>query len=175
MFKNKFLRRYLPQQGQFGNNTLLHVFGDRLHDQHLWHLNRHSVSGAIALGLFCAYLPMPMHMLLAALGAIVFRVNLPISVALVWISNPLTWVPIYGPAYLLGAKLLGETPTLLQDMTVQKLAHHLAALWLGCLIIGTLVSAVGYVLVRGLWHFRSTPAAPLPRERNTVSPGEPTV
>ncbi|MDH3688161.1 MAG: DUF2062 domain-containing protein [Gammaproteobacteria bacterium] len=152
MVRKSFLR-YLPEQ-QVSNHTLRQVFGDRLHDPNLWHLNRQSVSGGIAIGLFCAYLPMPMEMVPAALGAIVFRANLPIAVSLVWISNPLTWVPLYGPAYILGAKLLGKTPALLDEMTVHWLVQHLASLWLGCLIIGTAVSVAAYLMIRTLWRIR---------------------
>lgn len=39
--------------------------------------------------------------------AILCRVNLPISVALVWITNPLTMPPMFYAAYYLGAHLLG--------------------------------------------------------------------
>ena len=41
-------------------------------------------------------------MLLAALIAIVTRVNLPLSVALVWITNPITIPPMFYALYRLG-------------------------------------------------------------------------
>ena len=50
-------------------------------------------------------------MLLAALIAIWLKVNLPLSVALVWVSNPITMGPMFYFAYKLGALLLGEETT----------------------------------------------------------------
>ena len=50
-------------------------------------------------------------MLLAALIAIWLKVNLPLSVALVWVSNPITMGPMFYFAYKLGALLMGEEPT----------------------------------------------------------------
>lgn len=148
----KLLKRYLPKQKHVHEHKYLKMFGHRLVDPNLWHLNRHSVSGGTALGIFCAYLPIPMEMLPAALGAILFRVNLPISILWVWISNPLTWVPLYGPAYLLGAFLLGESAGPLDSLTVKWAIQHLEALWLGCLIFGAVLGTVGYFVVRGLWR-----------------------
>ena len=44
---------------------------------------------------------------LAALIVIVTRVNLPISVALVWITNPITHSPMFYASYRLGSWILG--------------------------------------------------------------------
>jgi uncharacterized protein (DUF2062 family) len=38
------------------------------------------------VGLFCAFIPVPFQMLLAAPSAIIFSANLPVSIALVWIA-----------------------------------------------------------------------------------------
>lgn len=47
-------------------------------------------------------------MLLAAAVAIPLRVNLPLSVALVWLTNPLTMPPIFYGTYLVGVAVLGH-------------------------------------------------------------------
>ena len=49
-------------------------------------------------------------MVLAAGLAILVRVNLPISVALVWVTNPLTMPPMFYFAYYVGVHLLGMPP-----------------------------------------------------------------
>jgi len=48
---------------------------EKLADPMLWHLNRRSVAGAVALGLFIGWLPIPMQMLIAALLAATLRVD----------------------------------------------------------------------------------------------------
>lgn len=132
----------------------LQIFGDTLHNPNLWHFNRRSVANATAIGLFCAYLPMPFEMLAAALGAILFSGNLPLAVAWVWISNPVTWIPLYTPAYLLGSWLLDKEATSAGRVTMSVLIESYAALWLGCLVIGTIAAICGYVIVHQLWRLK---------------------
>jgi len=75
----KFIKRYLPDHEKIRNHKSLNkIFGTLLHDPNLLHLNRRSVSGAMAVGLFLAFVPLPIQMGLAAGIAILIRVNLPI-------------------------------------------------------------------------------------------------
>ncbi len=148
------VKRRLPTREQVLGNRVLRMFGDHIHDHNLWHFNRRSVARATAIGLFCAFLPMPFEMVPAALGAIIFRGNLPLSLAWVWISNPVTWVPLYGAAYLLGAWILGKPPVAWEQITVSLLGQQVAALWVGCLIVGTLLGAGGYFLINLLWRVK---------------------
>ena len=91
----KFLKRFFPTPAAIKSNPALHFLGDLLHDPNLFHLNRHSVSVAFFVGIFVAFaLPIPGQMAIAAVAALYFRCNLPISVALVWITNPLT-IPFF--------------------------------------------------------------------------------
>jgi uncharacterized protein (DUF2062 family) len=61
----------------------------------------------VAVGFFVAYIPiLGLHMLLALLLAQLIRANKVISVMVVWICNPLTFVLIYYPCYRLGHFLL---------------------------------------------------------------------
>ena len=135
-------------------NGYFQVFGDALHNPNLWHFNRRSVANATAIGLFCAFLPMPFEMLVAALGAIWLGGNLPLAVAWVWISNPLTWIPLYTPAYLLGSWILDKEPVTRGQVTMHVLIESLAALWVGCLIFGVVAAVSGYFVVNGLWRVK---------------------
>lgn len=132
----------------------LQIFGDALHNPNLWHFNRRSVANATAIGLFCAYLPMPFEMLAAALLAIWFGGNLPLAVAWVWISNPVTWIPLYTPAYLLGSWILDKEATAGSQVTMQVLIESYAVLWVGCLILGVAAAACGYLIIHGLWRLK---------------------
>lgn len=145
------IKRFLPTPGRIKALRLNRYFGDRVNDPRLWIVRRQTVSKATAIGLFCAYMPMPMEMLLAALLAILIRANLPISVTLVWLSNPFTWLVVYTPPYLLGLAILGETHIQLNDITLQMMSEQLLALWIGCLIFGLALAIAGYVLANVIW------------------------
>ena len=96
-------------------------------------------------------------MVLAAVLALLFRCNLPISVALVWITNPLTIAPMFYFAYRLGAWLL--------DMQISVETIDLSASWLWDnlgnigypLLFGSFVCAwvsgvSGFVVTRVVWR-----------------------
>ena len=90
MAKN-FIKKYLPDPDLIRNHKSMQIFGKFLHDGNLWHLHRRSARGAFAAGLFAALMPMPGQTVLAAALAIIFRCNIPIAVALCWLTNPLPW------------------------------------------------------------------------------------
>lgn len=129
----------------------MHIFGDTLTQSELWAINRNSVARGIAIGVFCAFLPMPFEMLPAIFLAIVYRGNLPFSVAGVWISNPLTWIPLYTPCYLLGSRIIGIEPIPLDQITILQVGSHYVALWLGCLIIGSLLGIITHFVISYMW------------------------
>jgi len=123
----------------------------------IWHLNRRSAAGAVFIGLFCAFLPIPMQMVIAAILAIVTRCNLPISVALVWISNPITMPPIFYFTYQLGAWLLDT------QITVDSNNFSLSWMWdnlgtigypllFGSILCGWIAGVTGFVLTRIAWR-----------------------
>ncbi len=135
----------------------MRMFGSLLNDPNLWHLNRRSAAGAFAVGLFSAFVPIPLQMILAAALAVLFRVNLPISVALVWITNPLTVAPVFYFAYRMGAWLLGHpVQAELAMPSVEQLWNGLNSIWapllLGSFILSSVSAICGYLLIRGLWR-----------------------
>jgi len=152
-----FIRRFTPDHETIRNHKHLRVFGRLLLDPNLWHLNRRSVSGAFFVGLFWAFVPMPMQMLPAAAVAILARVNLPISIALVWITNPLTMPPIFYATYEFGCWLL-SCPSLSQDFqpSLEWLSERLGEIWqplyLGSLLCGLIFGLLGFVGIRLLWR-----------------------
>ena len=67
----KSVKKRLPTRHDVQKNKYLQFLGTHLHSPNLWHFNRRSVARATAIGIFCAYLPMPFEMIPAAIGAIV--------------------------------------------------------------------------------------------------------
>ncbi len=156
----KFFKHSLPHISLFKSHPKLNkFFGKLLHNPNLWHLNRHSLAGGMAVGLFVAFVPFPGQMLLAAGLAILFSVNLPLSVSLVWVTNPLTIPPAFYLAYKLGAMLLGlPTQALEFGFSPEWFFHTLANIWqpllLGCFVFASISALIGYWLVIFLWRLQ---------------------
>ena len=72
-----------------------------------WTLNRRSVTRAFALGLFISFVPLPIHIIVAAAAALLLRLNVPAAITGTFVANPLTMVPMYIAAYWVGCHLLG--------------------------------------------------------------------
>jgi len=154
----KFFQRFLPSPQTIKKNKTLQIFGDWLHDPNLWHLNRRSVAGAFAVGLFFAWMPVPFQMALAAGAAIWLRTNLPISVVLVWLTNPFTIPPMFYFAYLVGTWIIGEPPTDFSfELTFDWLLNELAASWkpflVGCFTVAAISSVIGYFSIDAFWRY----------------------
>lgn len=161
LMPRKLLKKYLPDPAHMREHKYLRVFGDRLADANLWHLNRRSIANGVFIGLFCAMIPMPLQMLPAAMLAILFRANLPVSVALVWLTNPLTAVPVWYGTYLFGSALLGMEPSwVIEDNSFEAVW---TAMWenfwqlyvpmlVGSLIIGLVLACVGWASAHYLWR-----------------------
>jgi uncharacterized protein (DUF2062 family) len=126
------------------------IFGGRITDPRLWSLKRDTITAAFGAGLAIAFVPLPIHTLLAVLVALVRRLNLPVLVVSTWVCNPLTVVPLYLGAYRLGAWLLAYAP--------QPFAFEMSSRWLESglgpkwkpFLFGCLICAVGFGLA-GRW------------------------
>lgn len=154
----KFFQRFLPHPKTIKENKTLQIFGDWLHAPDLWHLNRRSVAGAFAVGLFCAWMPVPFQMALAAGAAILIGTNLPLSVVLVWITNPVTIPPMFYFAYLVGTWVIGESPTHFSfELTFDWLLNEMSSSWkpflVGCFVLASSSSLIGYLAINGIWRY----------------------
>lgn len=155
----KLFKKYMPDPRTIKNNKYLKVFGSLLHNADLWHFNRHSIAKAFAVGLFCAWVPIPFQMVLAAGIAIFFSANLPMSAALVWITNPFTMPPMFYAAYKVGAIVMGvgEVPFEM-ELTLDWLINGTLLIWqpflLGCFISGLVSAILGYFGIHLFWRWR---------------------
>lgn len=153
-FIQKYLHKFIPDHNVIKHHKNLQFLGDKLHDPNLWHLNRCSVAMAFAVGLFCAWIPTPGQMAIAAIGAFHFRGNLPISVGLVWITNPLTMPPLFYFAYLVGLSVL-NLPSSTFSMATVLSGEILFPFLTGCLLIGSTCAAIGYFGINYFWRFHT--------------------
>jgi uncharacterized protein (DUF2062 family) len=168
----KIFKRFTTEGQKLLSSGKLSVLGNRIHDPNLWHLNRNSVARAFFAGLFAgfAFLVFPFQMLVAAVIAIWIRANLPISVGLVWITNPITSPPIVYAALKIGAIFMPVSvdfdlhALLSLDWSDQgfldeanNLMRVLKEAWrpllLGTFIIGIVLSMVGYFSVQFFWRW----------------------
>lgn len=118
---------------------------------------RRTVSGGIALGLFLGLLPIPGQTALVIIGALLLRVNLPLAALAVWVTNPLTIVPIFYFAYRIGAVLLDIPPEVVPaEPSLNWLREEIAMLWrpllCGSFLIATSAASVAYLLISTIWH-----------------------
>jgi uncharacterized protein (DUF2062 family) len=161
----KYFRQYLPTHDSVRKNKFIARFGRFLHHPSLWHLNRRSVSGGVAVGLFSGLVPGPLQTLTATLIAIPLRVNLPVALLVTLYTNPFTIVPLYLLAYWLGALVTGTAGAMTTppDFAWSDLAGSTRALadWalaLGKpLVVGLIglacgLAALGWVAVRVFWR-----------------------
>ncbi|MEX0604191.1 MAG: DUF2062 domain-containing protein [Marinobacter sp.] len=153
----KFMKRYLPTPDKVRAIRSLHFLGDILHEPNLWHINRHCVSRAFFIGIFWCFMPIPFQMMAAAICAIWFNANMPLAVALVWISNPLTMPPIFYFNYKFGAWLLGR-PVMTFEFQLswswlsERIVDIGIPLYLGSIIIATAAACVSYLAIQFLWR-----------------------
>jgi uncharacterized protein (DUF2062 family) len=122
-----------------------------------WTLNRRNVTRAFAMGLLIAFIPIPLHFLIATLTALLFRLNVPAAILGTFLANPLTMVPMYMAAYWVGCNLLGISGhNIAFEMSWDWLTTGLLPVWepflLGCLVLGLAAAVSGYILLGSVWH-----------------------
>lgn len=128
-------------------------------DPRLWSLQRRSITAAFGVGLLICFVPLPVHIPLALLLAMLLRLNVPVLLGTVFIVNPLTVVPIYYLAYVTGRTLLGQAPGEFRfELGWDWLQSGLGPIWkpflLGCVVCGVVVGLVGWLLLDRIWRWR---------------------
>jgi uncharacterized protein (DUF2062 family) len=164
----RFFRKFSLKRDHFRTRWWLAPFEHLLHDPRLWGMRRQTVVPGFALGLFVCYLPFPGHMVIAALLALLLRVNIPVAVIAVWVSNPLTMGPMFFFAFELGRFLLRLPPRPFEfELSIEWLTSGFLYIWqpllLGSILLGAILSLVGFIALDLLW--RASIAGYLARRR----------
>lgn len=156
----------MPDHETIKQSRWARPFGAWLRHPNLWHLNRRSVAGGVAVGMFCGLIPGPLQMMGAAILSVLFRVNLPVALITTLYTNPFTILPLYVVAYELGAFVTG-----LHDGANSSLLAIPAMGWsdwytvlpgwllslgkpfaIGLPLLATILAITGYIAVRVLWR-----------------------
>ncbi len=116
--------------------------------------NRRMVSRAVLLGLFIAFIPMPMQMAAVIAFMPFFRFNVPIGISMCWLSNPFTMPPMYYIEYLTGTFFLGIKAEPV-EMTLEWFSNNIdnifIPLYTGTLFYSVFGSLAGYWAVNHFW------------------------
>ena len=155
----KFLHRLLPDISRILEQSALGWVRSIAMDPNLLHINRQSVSLAVAIGVFCAFLPLPGQTLIAIFLCYQLRANLALGILLIWISNPITIPPMFYLSYQLGSFLLGiDALPLTVQLSWQWFkslsADVLLPLFLGSLLYGIFFALCSYLTVLFLWRWQ---------------------
>ena len=131
----------------------------------------HRIALGMGLAIFITWTPaIGLQMVLVLLLCMLFRANKLVGLPFVWISNPATILPIYGPNYLIGCWLLGGDYNFdwgparalfrhgwwEQINAWWKLTNEIFwPLWLGSLVVGLVLGVATYAFVyHGVVYYR---------------------
>lgn len=152
--------------------------GPVLADPRLWHFSRKGIALGVALGIFFGLLIPVAQMPASALFAVILRANLPMAVASTFVSNPVTFGPVYYGSYRLGQAVLGKpalsdeeavktfdndrAETVEEQAPTQRIAHWAQRLGdvgkplaIGLAIVATASGLTVYLLISGLWVLKT--------------------
>jgi uncharacterized protein (DUF2062 family) len=154
----RLLKRITPHPTKLQNRWFLRIFGPRVTNPRLWSLQRRSVTSAFGLGLAICFIPLPVHLPLAVLVAIVRQINVAIIVGTVFLVNPFTVVPVFYTAYRVGSAALREPVRNFHfQLSFNWLESGLGPVWkpflLGCLICSIVAGLTGWIALDLFWRW----------------------
>lgn len=158
-------KHHVPTRERLAKNRFLRPVAHRVLAPSLWRFNRRSVPRGVALGIFTGILFPFAHMLLAAIGSVPARANVPTAVATTLLNNPVTFVPLMASAYHVGRWVLRFDASVPGRPIASNVVHNAGWLhWLvaqggpativGLVIIAVVLSTAGYALTAFFWRLR---------------------
>jgi len=117
--------------------------------------NRKSITKGISIGAFWALIPMPMQMAGVMAVTPFVKFNVPLAIAVVWLSNPLTYPPMFYIEYITGNLLLGRDALSNIELSMEwfKANWDLIAtsMYTGAFFYATVVNFMMYHIFNWLW------------------------
>lgn len=175
----KYLRQ-VPRIKHLRGTWLHRTLGDRFFDPRLWQWDRHGTALGLAIGAFFSVIPMPLQSVPAALGAVLFRVNVPAALVGCWITNPLTFPLFLYLQLVVGSFLLGRPSLISQigELSIMELFKAApGVLIVGGLGLGCVTAVLTYFITLGAYDLtiRAIQAKTARRPRREASNGKPPV
>ena len=160
------IRAMLPTPEEVERNRLLRPIAHLILQPALWRFTRRSVPRAVGIGLFVGILIMVpgVQPAVAALAAIPFRANVPLTAGTTLLTNPVTTPFILVGSLWIGSDLFGfrADPGSLMDMVHHHAGLHQWIDWLfssaapaivsGLTMIAALSGIVGYFVAGLAWR-----------------------
>lgn len=148
------IRRFFKKQAS--TQSKIDTFLDKYNlPKSYFAVNRRMITLGVLIGLFWAFIPMPMQMLAVVATAFFIRFNIPIAISMVWLSNPFTMPPMYYMEYLTGNFILGREGIENIELTLDWFSKHfdeiLLPLYVGAAFYSIVVSGLVYFFFNRLW------------------------
>lgn len=151
-----FFKRILPNAEKIGKMKVLRPLLKYIGRAQIWQVNRATIAGGVACGLFFGSLPIPGQVPCACVAAIIGRVNLPIAAIITFFSNPFTYAPIFYFNYCIGVWLFGGGVHEGVHFNVAHLTRLggeiLMPLFSGSIVVGLVLACLGYMVVKLSWR-----------------------
>ncbi|HLZ98177.1 MAG TPA: DUF2062 domain-containing protein [Steroidobacteraceae bacterium] len=156
-----WLKSITPARHSLEKRWYLKPFTALVVDRGCWAFKRTRVINAFSLGLLIAFVPpippLPLHLTLCLTLGVIFRLNLPVLFATVFVSNPLTWFPQVAGSIWVGAKLMGlNLMPMLHGLSHRDFRAQIHELWepllLGAIVLGVCAAVAGYLTGQCIWR-----------------------
>lgn len=156
----------MPSRAELEQSRLLRPVAHLLLQPALWRFTRRSVPRAVGIGLFVGILVMipVLQPLLAALSAIPFRANVPLTAGTTLLTNPVTTPLILVAALWIGSDLFGfpANPSAMMEMIQSHaslaewgqwaLSSAAPAMLSGLVVLAAGMGAIGFVIANLFWR-----------------------
>ncbi len=153
--------RFLKHPRKLRQSPAMRWFARHFLDKRVWKPTQHTLSGGMAVGMFVTLQLLPIQMPTATILAAIFRVNIPIAIALCWVSNPATvpfmaWLEYAIGKWVLGLHTAVPTSSLHMPASIADawtmLKEHGPVMLIGGTILGAVVALLSYIITWGCWE-----------------------